>query len=418
MNSNNRFVVFFFICFLLLVSLLIPGCDVILLTKLAGEMNKNYDVSFSEDQLSELRTAKSAGIKIIQVYDSQSEFPSPYNKENYSILPIYEVTKDVFNNVGIDVTENNVAANSIEIQVEANGHWITSKYEDIFTKAKKTQYSGARIEGSIKIIFKGLPPVELNFESEKSPPASVDGYYNNPVSAPYQTAFQSQQEYSFSNIIITLIDSIYGTAGLYNIYKNSKYDFLQTTALERIAGYSDSNSTQALITAIEDNSEIVRKTAWVNLLKRSNEKIIDRTIELLKSDSYESRYRSAEYLSIYKSEKAFLPLIEALRNDSSGQGCQAFAAKALGNYNDSSSVQYLINSLKSDFLFLRAYSAESLGRIKDFRAIEPLIPLLDDKEKTVRDAAENALYEITDESFGSRSSWEDWWKANKSNYIN
>lgn len=137
----------------------------------------------------------------------------------------------------------------------------------------------------------------------------------------------------------------------------------------------------------------------------------------MKSDSYESRYRSAEYLSIYKSEKAFLPLIEALRNDSSGQGCQAFAAKALGNYNDSSSVQYLINALSSGFLFLRAYSAESLGKIKNFRAIEPLIPLLDDNEKTVRDAAENALNEITGESFGSRSSWDNWWKTNKSNYI-
>jgi len=418
MNSNNRFVVFFFFSFLLLVTLLIPGCDIILLSKLAGEMNKNYNVFLSEDQLSEMRAAKSAGIKVIQVYASQSEFPSPYNKENYSILPIYEVTKDVFKSVGVDLKENNGAANSIEIQVEANGHWITSKYESIYTKEKKTQYSGARIDGSIKIIFESHPSVELNFESEKSPPASVDGYYNNPVSAPYQTAFESQQEYSFSKIIITLIDSIYGTAGLYSIYNNSKYDFIRKTSLERIAGYSDSNSTQALIKAIDDNSEIVRKTAWVNLLKRYDEKIIDQSIKLLKSDSYESRYRSAEYLSIYKSEKAFLPLIEALRNDSSGQGCQAFAAKALGNYNDSSSVQYLINALNSDFLFLRAYSAESLGKIKDFRAIEPLIPLIDDKEKTVREAAENALNEITGESFGSRSGWENWWKTNKSNYIN
>lgn len=145
MNSNNRFVVFFFFPVLFIVSLIISGCDIILLSKLAGEMNKNYDVSLSEDQLSELRTAKSASINVIQVYASQSEFPSPYNKENYSILPIYEVTEDVFKNVGVDVKENNGAANSIEIQVEVNGHWKTSRYEDIYTKEKKHNIPGQEL---------------------------------------------------------------------------------------------------------------------------------------------------------------------------------------------------------------------------------------------------------------------------------
>ncbi|MHC4103661.1 MAG: HEAT repeat domain-containing protein [Planctomycetota bacterium] len=72
----------------------------------------------------------------------------------------------------------------------------------------------------------------------------------------------------------------------------------------------------------------------------------------------------------------------------------------------------------SDPVFSATDSAASLLRkIKDPRAIKPLIRALRDKDEDVQYLALSALREITGEDFGkNRSEWQNWWRKNKDKF--
>ena len=63
---------------------------------------------------------------------------------------------------------------------------------------------------------------------------------------------------------------------------------------------------------------------------------------------------------------------------------------------------------------VRKNAAEALGKIKDPRAVEPLITTLKDKDSEVRWHAAEALEKITKEHFGREvAKWEEWLKKQK-----
>lgn len=82
--------------------------------------------------------------------------------------------------------------------------------------------------------------------------------------------------------------------------------------------------------------------------------------------------------------------------------------------NISSDVREEIERLYSEDPVKRAKAANSLGKIGDIRAVEPLIAALKDKNYDVRTAAVKALKSITGQYFGQfQEIWERWWKENK-----
>ena len=63
---------------------------------------------------------------------------------------------------------------------------------------------------------------------------------------------------------------------------------------------------------------------------------------------------------------------------------------------------------------VRQVAAESLGRVCDVSCVEPLIAALKDKQPPVRAAVAAALVQITSQRFGEdRKQWEKWWKENQ-----
>lgn len=72
------------------------------------------------------------------------------------------------------------------------------------------------------------------------------------------------------------------------------------------------------------------------------------------------------------------------------------AAESLGRLGDKRAVDPLIKLLKDQENIMRFTAATSLGQIGDTRAVEPLIKALGDKEKAVCLVAARALGELRD----------------------
>lgn len=69
--------------------------------------------------------------------------------------------------------------------------------------------------------------------------------------------------------------------------------------------------------------------------------------------------------------------------------------------------------------FIRRRSIVILRLMKDVTAVDSLIETLNDKDWLIRDAAQNALMEITGHNFGKNvSKWTTWWSESKPNYLN
>ncbi len=82
--------------------------------------------------------------------------------------------------------------------------------------------------------------------------------------------------------------------------------------------------------------------------------------------------------------------------DDPEKSVQQAAAEALGAIGDGSAVKTLISALRSEDRATLASAATSLGQLGDARAVEPLLPLLDHREQRVRIAAIKALGELGD----------------------
>ncbi|MCX7914486.1 MAG: HEAT repeat domain-containing protein [Thermodesulfovibrionales bacterium] len=93
-------------------------------------------------------------------------------------------------------------------------------------------------------------------------------------------------------------------------------------------------------------------------------------------------------------------------------------AFALGVIGDRETVEHILSLLNDKYSRVRLEAARALKYMKDPRAIEPLIQVLeDDKNSDVRNEAKRALEEITGQNFGIKyHKWKMWWQENKSKF--
>ena len=141
----------------------------------------------------------------------------------------------------------------------------------------------------------------------------------------------------------------------------------------------------------------------------------------LKDEDPRIRQTAAEILGRLKDPRAIGPLILALVDEASE--VREAASEALKNFlfwekSDAANrvVPELIVVLQDQRKDpeVRKNAAEALGKIKDPRAVEPLIATLKDKDSEVRWHAAEALEKITKEHFGREvAKWEEWLKKQK-----
>ena len=205
-------------------------------------------------------------------------------------------------------------------------------------------------------------------------------------------------------------------------------------AAEALGLIGDEKAVESLISVLMDERYVVRRyaalalgamgdrrigKAFIALLKTGKyvaEQCVERTLKeiednqnvesliaalnieasntLLKSDDPNIRESTAEVLSEIREPRAAELLVTVL-NDSVYK-VQRTAADSLAKIGNAA-VEPLIAALKDEGYKVRCYVVEALGEIRDKRAVQPLITALKDESSAVRREAAEALGRIGDE---------------------
>ena len=133
----------------------------------------------------------------------------------------------------------------------------------------------------------------------------------------------------------------------------------------------------------------------VEALVKIGEPAVIPLISVLEDENSRNRAYAAEILGKIKDARAIEPLIKQLNNQMNG--VDEVAVEALVNIGKPA-VTPLIAALKDKNKRIRAYVAETLGKIKDVRAVEPLLKTLGDEndDDWVRGKTAVALGKIKD----------------------
>jgi HEAT repeat protein len=189
----------------------------------------------------------------------------------------------------------------------------------------------------------------------------------------------------------------------------------------------DDSSVDALISALSDVSWAVRRNATIALGDIGDDRGYDPLLNSLTDHDWHVRKYAAIALGKIGDERAIKPLVNALTDSDSdvrwksvvalgkigkpavGELLKAFEtddwqlrsqiAEVLGKIKDEKAVDPLIDSLyssryKHQNKYVRGRIIEALGNIGDERAVDPLINALDDQYIYVRIKAEEALEKI------------------------
>jgi HEAT repeat protein len=108
----------------------------------------------------------------------------------------------------------------------------------------------------------------------------------------------------------------------------------------------------------------------------------------------EKRRTAVMKLGMVGGDEAVRALIMTVRNDHEDLIARGRAAMMLGKLRDMRAVQPLIQALDAPGFTTPVYAAEALGKIGDSRAIQPLLSVLNSGNDTLHEAAAEALRKL------------------------
>jgi HEAT repeat protein len=129
--------------------------------------------------------------------------------------------------------------------------------------------------------------------------------------------------------------------------------------------------------------------------EKRKEENFEKIMNQLSHDHIPYRVKAVEALGRIGDERAVEPLLPLLNDPS--PDVQWVTAQALGKLHDRRAVEPLIEALLNSDHWIRKGAAWALGEIEDDRAVPALVPLLRDRKKDVRIAAAEALGRILDQ---------------------
>ena len=171
---------------------------------------------------------------------------------------------------------------------------------------------------------------------------------------------------------------------------------IRKTAADKLGRIKDPRAVEPLIVALKDDRDPTVRTSAAEALGTIGTPAVEPLIAALKNKDAEVRWRVVESLGKIKDPNAVEPLIAALRGDRD-ERVRREAAEALADIRDPRAVEPLIAALKDREWDVRANSARGLGWGDDPRAFEALlVALTADKDPGVRISAAEALGETRD----------------------
>ncbi len=173
----------------------------------------------------------------------------------------------------------------------------------------------------------------------------------------------------------------------------------QIYAAASLGSMGDARAVEPLISALNEKTIGYRSLSAQVLGMLKDARAVPPLIMALKDSSDIVRERAVASLGQIRDPRAIIPLISHFTDDESGRGIviQEFIHEALQSIGPAA-VPDLITALSNKNIVVRRKAVQTLGMIKDRRAIEPLIVILEDKDVTVRYWAVWALAKYNDAS--------------------
>jgi HEAT repeat protein len=154
---------------------------------------------------------------------------------------------------------------------------------------------------------------------------------------------------------------------------------------------SQTNAKIETLIGALENGSVAVQSNAITELVEIGSPSVEPLITALKRGNQNSRRNAADALGRIKDRRAVEPLIAAFAD----RAAQSNAVQALTKIGEPAVVS-LVAALKDADRFVRWNAADVLGRIKDTRAVEPLIASFKDADAGVRYTAALALSEIGD----------------------
>ena len=160
-----------------------------------------------------------------------------------------------------------------------------------------------------------------------------------------------------------------------------------------------------------------RMEAALKLGQAKNPKYLQLLTDALKDSNKAIRWTAAEALWEMGDKKAVPALVDYLEKGEAYEWGKVITMDALASLKDPRAVNPLIRMLESSNPFLRRSAAVALFTIGDDRAISALIGLLKDPQGFIQRIAENFLIEMTKDRMAGDTptdydEWTKWYQAN------
>jgi HEAT repeat protein len=156
---------------------------------------------------------------------------------------------------------------------------------------------------------------------------------------------------------------------------------VETAAVHALSNFNTPQVVRTLVKVAAGelaSSKETRKVAIESLGALGDPKAVDTLTKILEKRSEDEglRIHAALALGRIGDPKAIDTLTRTLENRTEYLGVRKFVADALGNFHDPRVTDALVKALSCDYYIARA-AAESLKKLRDRRAVEPLIRILE-----------------------------------------
>ncbi len=321
-----------------------------------------------EDKLEKLYNKRHP--EFIRARTAKILFKQDLGEADTAPFDIENIAKKSLLYAGLELKDYGPEEPDVALEIDVGGKPLVETYSS-FGK----QYSGAVLSGTITFrTSKGFVYSET-FAGKSKPPSLLwdvgpKGPHPTPFSAPWETVFTMPG--SFCEIFVEITHKFLGTDVL--IMWLSSYDVGITDAVKhKIREINDPSITAPFLKILERD----QVTTWAK--------------------------NAISILGTMEDPRAVELLISSLRGE--------YSEEVTNNLKRIES----LTKVEDQTADVRRAAAWALGKIKDPRAVEPLISALQDP--IVRFWAAQSLKEITGEDFGeNKEKWQAWWEntTNKS----
>lgn len=166
---------------------------------------------------------------------------------------------------------------------------------------------------------------------------------------------------------------------------------IRDEAIYALISAGDAKAVEPLISIFEnkDESTETRSRVASGMAQFTDERVANALLAALKDHDIDVREDAIETLGYLREKRAVGPLIAIVLDNNETTHLRSVTVTALGYIRNKMAVDPLLTALVDDSL--RSEAILALGRLRDRRAVEPLLALLDDPERSTRNRAATSL---------------------------